>query len=133
MNGREQVQSCAAEAQGITVKEQPYGYEVILPHLMPKRNYRNHTVFLLEPLTYALKEFTAVHPICRLEYALIWFIYEYTDGWSNVWEYAYTINYMLLLLLAISLSNVFSIEYYRKTDAIILCSQYGKKQLFQKF
>ena len=58
------------------------------------------------------------------------FIYEYTDGWSNVWEYAYTINYMLLLLLAISLSNVFSIEYYRKTDAIILCSQYGKKQLF---
>lgn len=37
MNGREQVQSCAAEAQGITVKEQPYGYEVILPHLMPKR------------------------------------------------------------------------------------------------
>ena len=63
MNGREQVQSCAAEAQGITVKEQPYGYEVILPHLMPKRNHRNHTVFLLEPLTYALKEFTAVHPI----------------------------------------------------------------------
>lgn len=58
------------------------------------------------------------------------FIYEYTDGWSNVWAYAYTINYMLLLLLAISLSNVFSIEYYRKTDAIILCSQYGKKQLF---
>lgn len=79
MNGREQVQSCAAEVQGITVKEQPYGYEVILPHLMPKRNYRNHTVFLLELLTYALKEFTAVHPICRLEYALIWFIYEYTE------------------------------------------------------
>jgi len=79
MNGREQVQSCAAEAQGITVKEQSYGYEVILPHLMPKRSHRNHTVFLLEPLTYALKEFTAVHPICRLEYALIWFIYEYTE------------------------------------------------------
>ena len=37
MNGREQVQSCAAEAQGITVKEQPYGYEVILPHLMPTK------------------------------------------------------------------------------------------------
>ena len=55
MNGREQVQSCAAEAQGITVKEQSYGYEVILPHLMPKRNHRNHTVFLLEPLTYAVK------------------------------------------------------------------------------
>ena len=61
------------------MKEQPYGYEVILPHLMPKRNHRNHTVFLLEPLTYALKEFTVAHPICRLEYALIWFIYEYTE------------------------------------------------------
>ena len=71
MNGREQVQSCATEAQGITVKEQSYGYEVILPHLMPKRSHRNHTVFLLEPLTYALKEFTVAHPICRLEYAPI--------------------------------------------------------------
>ena len=58
------------------------------------------------------------------------FTYEYADGWSNLWEYAYTINYMLFLLLAISLSNVFSVEYYRKTDAIILCSKYGKKQLY---
>lgn len=58
------------------------------------------------------------------------FTYEYADGWSNLCEYAYTINYMLFLLLAISLSNVFSVEYYRKTDAIILCSKYGKKQLY---
>jgi len=37
---------------------------------------------------------------------------------------------MLFLLLTISLSNVFSVEYFRKTDAIILCSRYGKKQLY---
>ena len=62
------------------------------------------------------------------------FTYEYADGWSNLWEYAYTINYMLFLLLAISLSNVFSVEYYRKTDAIILCSKYGKNNYtFQRF
>ncbi|MCB7303158.1 ABC transporter permease [Bariatricus massiliensis] len=58
------------------------------------------------------------------------FTYEYGDGWSNLWEYAYTINYMLLLMITISLSNVFSMEHFGKTDAIILCSQYGKKQLY---
>ena len=58
------------------------------------------------------------------------FTYEYTESWSNLWNYMYTINYMILLMLAICLSNVFSVEYLRKTDAIILCSQYGKKHLY---
>lgn len=56
--------------------------------------------------------------------------YEYTDGWSNLWVYVSTINYMLLLMIVICLSNVFSMEHSRKTDAIILCSQYGRKQLY---
>ncbi len=56
--------------------------------------------------------------------------YEYTDAYSNLWVYVYTINYMLLLMLAICLSNVFSMEHSRKTDAITLCSQYGRKQLY---
>lgn len=58
------------------------------------------------------------------------FTYEYTEGWSNLWDSMYTLNYMILLMLAICLSNVFSVEYLRKTDAIILCSQYGKKDLY---
>lgn len=58
------------------------------------------------------------------------FTYEYTESWSNLWNYMYTINYMILLMLAICLSNVFSVEYLRKTDAIILCSHYGKKHLY---
>lgn len=58
------------------------------------------------------------------------FTYEFADGWSNMWEYAYTLNYMLLLMLAICLSNIFSLEYVRKTDAIIMCSRYGKTQLY---
>lgn len=60
------------------------------------------------------------------------FIYEYTDGWSNVWEYAYTINYMLLLLLAISLSNVFSIEYYRKQTQSFCAASMGKATIYFK-
>ncbi|QOV19530.1 ABC transporter permease subunit [Blautia liquoris] len=58
------------------------------------------------------------------------FTFEYTDGWSNLWDFAYTINYLLLLMLSICLSNVFSVEHLRKTDAIILCSKYGRKELY---
>lgn len=58
------------------------------------------------------------------------FVYRYADGWGNLWEYAYTLNYLLFLLLAVCLSGVFSEEYSRKTDAIILCSKNGKKQLY---
>lgn len=58
------------------------------------------------------------------------FTYEYTGGWGNLWEYAYTINYMVLLMLAICLSNVFSVEHLRKTDAIILCSKHGRRDLY---
>lgn len=27
------------------------------------------------------------------------FTYAYSEGWSNMWEYAYPLNYMLLLML----------------------------------
>lgn len=56
--------------------------------------------------------------------------YEYADGWRNLWVYVPTINYMLLLMITICLSSVFSMEHLRKTDAIILCSQYGRRQLY---
>lgn len=58
------------------------------------------------------------------------FTYEYTEGWSNLWGCAYTVNYILFLFLAICLSSVFSIEHLLKTDAIILSSQYGKTRLY---
>ena len=44
--------------------------------------------------------------------------------------YACAINYIQLLMIAICLANVFSVEHLRKTDAVILCSRYGKKQLY---
>lgn len=58
------------------------------------------------------------------------FSYAYMDGWKNIWDQAAVINYMLLLFLAVSLANAFSMEHQRRTDAIILCSQYGKKKLY---
>lgn len=58
------------------------------------------------------------------------FSYEYADGFGRLWEYAYTINYMLLLMLSICLSNMFSAEHSRKTDAVILCSRYGREHLY---
>ncbi len=58
------------------------------------------------------------------------FIYEHTDGWSDLCLYACAINYIQLLMIAICLANVFSVEHLRKTDAVILCSRYGKKQLY---
>ncbi len=58
------------------------------------------------------------------------FTYTYMDGWKNLWDGANVINCMLLLLLSISLSGVFSVEHLRRTDAMILCSQYGKSKLY---
>lgn len=58
------------------------------------------------------------------------FTYTYMDGWKNLWDQANVINCMLLLLLSISLSGVFSMEHLRRTDAMILCSQYGKSKLY---
>lgn len=58
------------------------------------------------------------------------FTYEITEGWKNLWIYACTVNDMVLLMLAICLSGVFSTEHLRKTDSIILCSKYGKKHLY---
>ncbi len=58
------------------------------------------------------------------------FTYEYAEGWRNIWRYSYTINYMVLLMITICLSNMFSVEHLQKTDAIILSSQYGKKHLY---
>lgn len=58
------------------------------------------------------------------------FTYTYMDGWKNLWDGANVINCMLLLLLSISLSGVFSVEHLRRMDAMILCSQYGKSKLY---
>lgn len=56
--------------------------------------------------------------------------YEYTEGWADLFKHICPLNYMLLLLIGMCLSGVFSIEHLRKTDQLILCSQYGKRPLY---
>ena len=56
--------------------------------------------------------------------------YEYTEGWADLFKHICPLNYMLLLLIAMCLSGVFSTEYLRKTDQLILCSRHGKRPLY---
>ena len=58
------------------------------------------------------------------------FTYEYAEGWGELWNQSYVVNCMLLLLLLVSLCNVFSMEHQQKTDAVILCTRHGKRELY---
>lgn len=58
------------------------------------------------------------------------FVFAYMEGWKSLWDQANVINCMLLLLLSISLAGIFSVEHQRRTDAMILCSRYGKRTLY---
>lgn len=58
------------------------------------------------------------------------FIYHYAKGWENVLSIAYALNIILFLFVPICLGNVFSIEHLRRTDQLILCTRYGKTQLY---
>lgn len=58
------------------------------------------------------------------------FVYGYADGWDLIIEEIYSLNVLLLLIIAICLSTVFAEEHVRKTDQLILCSKYGKKTLY---
>ncbi len=58
------------------------------------------------------------------------FVYAYIDGWHRSVTYMYSMNMLLLLLIAVSLSPVFADEHGRRTDQLILCSRYGRKPLY---
>ncbi len=58
------------------------------------------------------------------------FVYGYADGWDWIIAEIYSLNVMLLLIIAICLSTVFAEEHVRKTDQLILCSKYGKRSLY---
>lgn len=78
-NGRPQLIREVAKAQGIRVEENKLGYEIIMPYLMTKRSGKHSVMFILEPLSYALRQFVKTHPIERMKHAVIWFIYEYAE------------------------------------------------------
>ena len=76
---RKKVLQTAVDSQGIQVNRTNTGFEIIMPGLMPKRSGRNNAAFIIEPLCFALEEFTKEHFIERYDHAMIWFIYEYGE------------------------------------------------------
>lgn len=78
-DGRPQMIREVSKAHGIWIEQNKLGYEIIMPYLMTKRSGRHSVMFLLEPLSYALKQYTKKYPIERMKHAVIWFIYEYAE------------------------------------------------------
>lgn len=58
------------------------------------------------------------------------YAFHYTEGIERIWITFVTLGVMLLLLVAICLSTIFSEEHRNRTDQLILCSKYGKHQLY---
>ena len=58
------------------------------------------------------------------------YTYAYAGGWERALVEILSLNFMIFLAIAICLANVFSEEHLRKTDQLILCSKYGKRNLF---
>lgn len=58
------------------------------------------------------------------------FVYEYSIGFSMLLGQINMIGYLWILLCAICLSGFFADEHLRRTDQVILCSRYGKRQVY---
>ena len=67
----------------------------------------------------------------RKESELKWpLTYTYCDGYDKLMSVHNTVGIVSLVAIAICLAGVFTEEYSRKTDQLILCSKYGKQTLY---
>lgn len=58
-------------------------------------------------------------------------VYGYAGAWENmVGSYLYLIGLMILFLTAICVPGIFTEEHSRRTDQVILCTRYGKSELY---
>lgn len=58
------------------------------------------------------------------------FVYQHHEAYSTLISCYQTVSLLVLLLISICLSGVFSEEHTRKTDQIILCSPLGKTWIY---
>ncbi len=58
------------------------------------------------------------------------YTYYYADGWETLGSSGYTFALIMLLMAAICLSGVFTEEHSRRTDQLLLCSRYGRRELY---
>ena len=56
--------------------------------------------------------------------------YRYVEGYSVLFDIAYTLGIVGLFVIAVCMSGVFSQEHVRKTDQLILSSRYGRNHIF---
>ncbi len=67
----------AVDALGIEVRENEGVYELTLPGLMPKRKARQGTEYIIDPLTFALEQFSKTHIIKRFPHTTVCFVLVY--------------------------------------------------------
>ena len=58
------------------------------------------------------------------------FVYEYHEGYENILNCFLTVGVLMILFVAICLSNLFAEEHVRRTDQLILCSIKGKEPAY---
>lgn len=58
------------------------------------------------------------------------YVYQEHGGYDNIFSSYQTVGLLLLMVVAICLSGMFSDEHAKKTDQIILCSAFGKRRLY---
>lgn len=58
------------------------------------------------------------------------YVYQHHEAYDALTSCYQTVGLLVLLLIAICLSGVFSEEHTRKTDQIILCSSFGKTRVY---
>lgn len=58
-------------------------------------------------------------------------VYEYSEGWrAFLSRDAYMIGMLVIFLTAICVTGIFTKEHSRKTDQLILCTRFGRKELY---
>lgn len=74
--------SQAATAQGVKIRYEGDCIEITLPAQLPGRWKKSNSEFLVDPVFFALSEFTMVHRVPRLEHAVVCFrhIHDRPDG-----------------------------------------------------
>lgn len=59
------------------------------------------------------------------------FVYQYHDGYESILEIYLTVGFMMMLFIAIALSNTFPDEHSRRTDQLVLCTVKGKSHIYR--
>lgn len=75
----------AAHTHGITIRWEDGIFDVRLPVLLPKKGTGRSAVFLLDPLQYALEQYTKEHPFPRFRECVVCFTHVYREE-LNCWQ-----------------------------------------------